>query len=158
MNIRELMHTPALTIRADSSANTAAQLMWENDCGALPVVDEADRLIGIVTDRDICMAAYTQGLSLAAIPVTSAMSKHVLVCHVNDSVETAEELMREGRIRRVPVIDNDGHPVGLVGLGDLARFASHDPKGSVEEHLVQTIEAVYTPHHEPRPASKTHMH
>ena len=159
MNIKELMHTPAVTINANETANAAAHLMWENDCGAVPVVDDGNRLIGMITDRDVCMAAYTQGRPLSEIPIATAMSKHVLVCHVSDSAETAEELMREGQVRRVPVIDNDGHPVGLVGIADLARFAATSPKSTIEEHLLLTLEAVFSPHHQQRSVkTKTHSH
>jgi signal-transduction protein with cAMP-binding, CBS, and nucleotidyltransferase domain len=75
-------------------------------------------------DRDICMAAYTQGAPLRAIPVTTAMAKHVFSCTEHDEVEAVERVMREHQIRRMPVIDDQGHPVGIVSLNDIARAAS----------------------------------
>jgi CBS domain-containing protein len=122
MHVKEIMTHPVVTCSVDSYLNFVARLMWEHDCGTIPVVDREGRLAGIVTDRDICMAAYTQGGVLASIPVTTAMAKHVLASHVDDSVETAEELMTEGQVRRVPVIDNDGRPIGIVAMNDLARW------------------------------------
>ncbi|MEO8680349.1 MAG: CBS domain-containing protein [Vicinamibacterales bacterium] len=139
------MTHPVVTCSIDSNLSFVARLMWERDCGIIPVVDAAGRLAGIVTDRDICMAAYLQGGALPSIPVTTAMAKHVLACHVNDSVETAEELMTEGQVRRVPVIDNDGRPVGIVAMNDLARLAARAKKSSVEHEILQTLAAICTP-------------
>ena len=95
------MKSPVVTCSFDSDLNCAAELMWDHDCGVVPVVDADGRLAGIVTDRDVCMAAYTQGGSLRSIPVDSAMAKHVLVCHLNDSV-TVAELAQLG-VRRISV-------------------------------------------------------
>ena len=128
MHVKDIMNQPVITCSSDSALNVAAQLMWEHDCGTIPVVDHEGRLAGMITDRDICMAAYTQGLPLQAIPVTSAMTRYALACHLDDSVNTAEELMREGQIRRVPVIDNDGRPVGIVAVSDITRFAARPRK------------------------------
>jgi len=144
MRVKEIMSTPVATSPADSYLNRAAQVMWECDCGSVPVVDADGRLAGIVTDRDLCMAAYTQGQRLEEIPVRVAMASHVLVCHIDDSVETAEQLMREGQVRRVPVIDNDGRPVGIVSLTDLARAAAKGKAASGRE-LVETVVAIVEP-------------
>ncbi|MFO0984774.1 MAG: CBS domain-containing protein [Planctomycetota bacterium] len=94
--------------------------MWDHDCGCVPIEDEG-RVIGILTDRDICMAAYTQGGALASLKVRNAMSSKVLVCHPDDAVLDAERLMRANRIRRLPVVDDTGRLVGIVSLNDLAR-------------------------------------
>ena len=120
MYVKDIMNQPVITCSSDSDLNVAAHLMWEHDCGTIPVVDQEGRLAGMVTDRDICMAAYTQGLPLRAIPVTSAMTQYALACHLDDSVNTAEELMREGQIRRVPVLNREKRLVGIVSLGDIA--------------------------------------
>jgi CBS domain-containing protein len=129
--------------------NLAAQLMWEHDCGTIPVVDNGGRLTGIATDRDICMAAYTQGASLASIPVTTAMTTSVLSCHLDDSIESAERVMREGQVRRVPVIDTDRRPVGIVAMNDLARLAARAKKSGVDREIVQTLAAVCAPRFRP---------
>jgi len=79
MNASDLMTTGVKTCRVDDSVERAAQIMWEHDCGAVPVVDADERLVGIVTDRDVCMAAYTRGDSLQAIAVSGVMA-HKLHC------------------------------------------------------------------------------
>lgn len=154
--MKDVMRHPVVTCSLESDVNHAAQLMWEHDCGAVPVVDDEGRLSGIVTDRDVCMAAYTQGAPLRSIPVATAMAKDVLACHVSDSVDTAEELMREGQVRRIPVIDNDGRPVGIVSMNDLARLAAHARKSGVDREIVQTLAAICSPRLRPEQAQVNH--
>ena len=141
MQVKEIMATAVATGSFDGRLNDVAQIMWDRDLGSVPIVDGEGRLAGIITDRDVCMAAYTQGHALHEIPVARVMATHVLVCHIDDSVDTAEQLMREGQVRRVPVIDNDGRPVGVVSLSDLARAAAH-LRGVRAPHVVETLTAV----------------
>ena len=146
MKIKDVMNHPAVTCPATSTLDHAARLMWEFDCGAIPVVDADGRIAGIVTDRDICMAAYTQGRPLRDIAVPTAMARKVVAAHADDAVETVEQLMRDYQIRRLPVIDNDHRPVGLVSLNDLARLAARARKSAVDRELVHTLAAVCRPH------------
>lgn len=122
MHARQLMTTNVLSCREEDSLERAAQLMWEGDVGAIPVVDAERRLIGLITDRDICMAAYTQGCGLAARSVGGVMSQEVYTCRPGDSVAFVEEQMRRHQVRRLPVVD-DGRLVGIVSLNDLALTA-----------------------------------
>jgi CBS domain-containing protein len=94
--------------------------MWEGDCGCVPVVDQDGRVVGMLTDRDVCMAAYTQGKPLTDVRVESAMAKQVHSCRPDDAVATAERTMRERQVRRLPVIDAKGRLVGLLSLNDIA--------------------------------------
>ena len=107
------------TCRPQESLNTAAQIFWDCDCGCVPVVDDSRQVIGMLTDRDACMAAYTQGKLLREIPVSAAMNKSVHSCKPNDTIASAENLMKEKQIRRLPVIDNDGNIVGILSLNDV---------------------------------------
>jgi CBS domain-containing protein len=145
MQVKDVMNQPVHTVPADATLERAAHQMWEHDCGTIPVVDAEGRLTGIVTDRDICMAAYTQGKPVGAIPVTTAMARQVLACHVDDSIATAEELMREGQVRRVPVIDNDGRPIGIVSMNDIARLGAEARAASVDREIVSTLAAICVP-------------
>ena len=146
MRIEQLMSQPAINCGQNDTLNTAARLMWENDCGVLPVVGDDGRLVGIVTDRDICMSAYTQGKSLHEILVSSAMAKQVFSCHPQDSVDAAEQLMSKSQIRRMPVIDDDNHPIGVLSLNDIARNAGSARRGNgVDHEIVQTLAAICQP-------------
>lgn len=117
--------------------------MWDHDCGCVPVVDGRGRLAGIITDRDICMAAYTQGLPLEAIPVERAMSARVISCARGDDLETAHRLMRTHEIHRLPVADSRGRLVGILSLSDLANHSAADgaaPSDAVE--IAATVSAI----------------
>jgi CBS-domain-containing membrane protein len=145
MQLKDVMNHPAVICPTADTLDNAARLMWEYDCGVVPVVDDQGRLAGVVTDRDICMSAYTQGRPLSAIPVTTAMAGKVVAAHMEDSVEAAEALMRDNQVRRIPVIDGEGRPVGVVSLNDLARLAASTRKSAVDRELVQTLAAVCRP-------------
>ena len=146
MHVEKLMTHPAITCRSSDDLATVAGLMWNHDCGAIVIVDnDGGHLAGMVTDRDICMAAYTQGRSLDAIPVTTAMASPVATCRPQDSVSMAEQLMRKQQIRRVVVVDGAGHPLGVLSLNDLARDAVARKKNGVEHDVVQTLAAICEP-------------
>jgi CBS-domain-containing membrane protein len=97
--------------------------MWEQRVGCLPVIDDARRPLGVITDRDVCMGAYTQGRRLDDITVAVAMSRPARTCSVTATVEAAERLMREHALRRVVVVDHGGQVCGLLSLDDIAREA-----------------------------------
>jgi CBS domain-containing protein len=149
MRVEEVMHHPVVTCCIDDHLGTAARLMWEQDCGALPVVDQDGRVRSMITDRDICMAAYTKGLRLDEIPVRSAMSQELFSCHSADRVSEAEKLMRENQVRRLPVVDAEGRPLGILTLNDLAREAGRVPGRrpvAADVDLLKTLAGVCGPH------------
>lgn len=109
------------TCGLDDSLNRAAQIMWELDCGCVPVVDASGKTAGVVTDRDICIAAYTQGRGLNDISVASVTANRPTIsCSPQDEIEDAEALMKEHQIRRLPVTDPAGKLVGILSFSDLA--------------------------------------
>jgi CBS domain-containing protein len=143
MKVSELMTAPAVTCRPDDTLACAAQHMWDHDCGGLPVVNSDGCLIGFITDRDICMAAWTQGCTLHSIPVATAMSKQILACRAHDSVDAVRRTMREKRIRRVPIVDDANRPVGLISMNDLARQSAGS--GKSEREVLQTLASIGEP-------------
>jgi CBS domain-containing protein len=133
MSIAEIMTRDVATCRTTDSGNRAAQLMWERRCGSVPVVDEVGRVVGIITDRDICMAAYTQGKRLEDIPVVTAMSRQIKRCLPSATIEEAEDLMMAYGIHRLVVVDPEGVLCGLVSIDDIARSgAQWDGKGEID--------------------------
>lgn len=151
MNVQEIMSKPAVTCHPSDSLNTAAQLMWEHDCGAVPVVNDDGAVIGMITDRDVCMAAYTRGTSLQAIPVANAMATSVFSIHGQDSIEAAERMMSDKQVRRLPVVDGDNRPVGVLSLNDIARYAaSTRKKNGLDREVTQTLAAISKPRPEPQ--------
>ena len=150
MLVSDIMTTRVHRCRTRDTLERAAQLMWDHDCGALPIEDERGHTVGVVTDRDICMAAYTQGKPLGAIPVTVAGSRSVHSVRPDTKVEVAEAVMEMHRIRRLPVIDIGGNLVGMLSLADIVRCAHAQPvheanDGLGAERIVSTLESVYRP-------------
>lgn len=132
MLIKDLMTTHMLTCSPEDSLERAAQLMWEGDVGMIPAIDAEGRIAGVITDRDICMAAYTQGCTLRDRSVGGAMSRDVKSCAPSDSVSVAEERMRKSQVRRLPVIDG-GRLIGIVSLNDLAITAAQRKSGKGDQ-------------------------
>jgi CBS domain-containing protein len=128
VKVEQLMTRNVKTCTEADTLNRAAQLMWEADCGFIPVISTNGdgKLVGVVTDRDIAMAAYTQGKQLWGIPVGAAMARKVIACHTKDGISQAEATMRDNRIRRLPVLDEKERLVGILSLNDIAREAERE--------------------------------
>lgn len=149
MNVSQIMSRNVFTCRPEDSMAMAAGLMWDHDIGCVPVVGTDGLIAGVITDRDICMAAYTQGRPLSAMQVDSAMSRQVHSCLPTDGLVQAEEVMRSHKVRRMPVIDAEGKIVGIIAINDLAREAARQQgKRGRElsgEEVATTLAAVCQP-------------
>jgi len=125
LEVRDLMTRKAVSVRAYDSLSLAAQLMWDNDCGVLPVLDnEGRRVLGVVTDRDICMAAWSRNVPLSELAANEAMSRDLVACSADDTIQTAENTMRTRQVRRLPVLDSASNLIGILSVTDIARAAS----------------------------------
>ncbi len=118
--------------------------MWDCDTGCLVVIDDYRRPIGMVTDRDIAMAAYTQGAPLRSLRARTAMSTELVTCYPGTPVRELESKMQAAQIRRVPVVDTAGILIGIVTLADLARAAQLSPMAMNELPGVATTLAKIT--------------
>lgn len=154
MKVRELMSKPATVCRPGDTLHTAAHLMWQHDRGALPVIGDDGSVVGMITDRDVCMSAYTQGAPLHAIQVSSAMSREVAACRPEDSLDAAERLMREKKVRRIPVLDAARRPLGVLSLNDVVRRAASVRGNGLDKEVTQTLAAICEPWTAPPPARK----
>jgi CBS domain-containing protein len=121
MTVDSLMTRTVAACREDQPVSVAAKLMWDCDCGSVPVVDGEGRVIGMITDRDICMAAWMQNRPPSNIPVWEAMSREVYTCAPSETVAAAERLMCSRQVRRLPVVDEEHRLVGILSLADLVR-------------------------------------
>jgi CBS domain-containing protein len=152
MKVRDLMTPEAKSCTTFTTLNSAAQIMWENDCGCIPIVDSEGCVVGMITDRDICMSAYLQGVALTGSLVTNAMSKQVFCCKPDDDVAAAEEMMREKQVRRLPAVDAQNHLVGVISLSDIAREGEHEQSAKVarqvtDAEVTRLMAAVCAPRH-----------
>ena len=133
MKVEELMTKQVASVRATDSTAVAARLMWDCDCGALPVLDGDGRAIAMITDRDICMAALMRDRAPSAIPVSEAMSRDLRCCGPDDRVSDAEDMMRAYQIRRIPIVDREQRPIGLLSLADIVRATDRNKGRAPEE-------------------------
>jgi CBS domain-containing protein len=130
MLLREMMTRSVEQITPQASIKEAAVRMREHDIGVLPVC-EGNRMMGIITDRDIAMRAVAEGRDPKQTPVREAMTPNVTGCSEDDTVEAAIELMEQKQIRRVVVCDRNQRPVGIISLADIATRL-HDVRVSSE--------------------------
>ncbi len=151
MRARELMTYPVITCHVNDSLASVARQMWDHDCGAIAVVKDEGVLTSMITDRDICMAAYTQGRPLDEILVHSAMAHGVICAPPEIGVDEIERMMAQHQVRRIPIVDADHYPIGMVTLADLAnecvRPASHLQQG----RLAHTLASIERRRHNPGP-------
>jgi CBS domain-containing protein len=149
MKVENLMSTDVRICGPDETLQVAARLMWEFDVGSLPVVDGAGRLVGIVTDRDVCMASFQHDERLSELRVAEAMTADVFTVFPSDSLETAERAMRDGQVRRVPVVDAKGQLRGILSLNDIVRatlrLRNAGISGLSDGAVVDTLAAICEP-------------
>ena len=136
MKVSKIMTRDVRLVNPDHTIGEAASLMAEIDAGALPV-GEHDRLVGMITDRDIVVRAVAQGRSVHT-KVAAIMSKEMLYCFDTDEIDDVARNMGKARVRRLPVVNRDKRLVGIISLGDLAR--NNDPTT-----IGQTVTRVSTP-------------
>lgn len=127
MEVREVMTADVVSIPPELTLQDAASIMKTLDVAALPVSD-GERLIGVITDRDITLRAIAEGLDPRTTDVGDVMTAEVVCCHEDDEVQRAARLMQREQLRRLPVVDAGGRLVGIVSLGDVKREAREEER------------------------------
>jgi len=160
MKVEKIMTRDVATCRSNETLCEAARIMWERDCGFVPVTEEdgSGRVAGILTDRDVCMAAYTRGQRLGEIRAADVMARAVQACRASDDLTAAEALMRSAQVHRLPVVDGDDRLVGVISLADVAREAARAKgtrsAGVTADRVGETLAAICKAR-EPRTATRT---
>jgi CBS domain-containing protein len=139
--VSSLMKESPATCSPADTLRRAAEILWQCDCGMVPVVEGDARLVGVITDRDICMASFFKGESVSAIDVGSTMSKNVITAKPDDSIDSVVHLMIEKQVRRVPIVENE-RLVGIVSLADIARLVKATESVSAYRALAQLLAAL----------------
>jgi len=138
MQVHEIMTAPPITCTPQTSLAVAASRMADADCGILAVVNERGNLVGVITDRDICLAVSRTNRNALNISVREVMTPKVVSVRRGDDMRQALALMRSARVRRVPVVDDAGCVVGLLSIDDLVvRSSPLDEVGAWE--IVETL-------------------
>lgn len=153
MNVKEVMSREVRTIRMVDRLDAAARVLWEHDCGLVPVVDGNQAIVGVVTDRDLCMASYTQGRALGEIPVTAVMARHVRTCKPDEPLAAAMALMQQHQVHRLPVVDARGVVVGMLTVNDLVRLGQARPAALDAASVLKTLAAITAPRRSAAPTA-----
>jgi CBS domain-containing protein len=135
------------------SLTEAAQLMWNGDCGVVAVVADG-RVVAVITDRDVCMATFTQGKAPSELQVGGAMSKRLVTCAPDASIASVLATMTAERVRRLPIVSDDAKLLGLISLADLARWAKLLADPAVDAAVIEALGSIsgHAPHKMPAAA------
>ena len=132
MKVQDIMTADVETCGAESDLGAAATIMWRRDCGSVPVVDGEGKVVGMITDRDICMAVATRNKLASEIKVGEVISGRVYACAPDDRIEDALETMQSAQLRRLPVVDDDGKLHGILSINDVLL---HSKRGRSKKHV-----------------------
>lgn len=146
MKVKDVMTVDPAAIWITDSLMTAAETMWQNDCGVLPIMKDGKTVVGVITDRDVCMATAMRDRPQSSISVEEVMSGSVYSVTPDDDVHKALELMQEHKVRRLPVVDADGELKGMLSMNDLVLNAKETngkkkPQLSFQD-VVKTYKAI----------------
>jgi CBS domain-containing protein len=128
MKVKELMTTSPAACTLTNTLADAGGMMWQHDCGVLPIVAEGGKVVGLITDRDICMAGVLNGRQLAHIAVKEVTSDKVFTCTPDDDVRAALKTMQDNKVRRLPVVTADGALQGILSINDIVLRADEPDK------------------------------
>jgi CBS domain-containing protein len=146
MKVQDIMTSDVQCCGPDTNLAAAAKMMWDSDCGALPVLNVQSQVLGMITDRDICMAVATKNKPASDITVWETVSGKAHTCKMSEDVHTALDIMRREKIRRLPVIDEDGILQGMLSMNDLILAAGeHRGRSAPElssEDVIRTMKAI----------------
>ena len=137
MIVKEVMNHEVTSCRPDTTQESAAMLMWNGDCGTVAIVDDESKVIGIITDRDICMAVALQHKTASEIQVQEVMSRHLFTCNPENDIMNALKTMPFQKVRRLPVINDSGQLEGIISIEDIIARADRGRRG------IQTPELSY---------------
>ena len=156
MNVDRLMSDTVETCTTDSNLAEAVSIMWHHDCGAVPVVGADGKIVGIVTDRDICIAVATSKKLASQIRVGDVIAGGSHTCRPDDDVKSALDTMKKFRVRRLPVVDEDGKVLGVLSLTDIllqSRPSKYSPDpGMNYTDVMEALQSICEPRFEPSSA------
>jgi CBS domain-containing protein len=143
MLVKSIMTTDVKSCAPGTSLSAAARIMLNRDCGIVPVADAQQKLLGVITDRDVCIAVATKFQSPDEIPVRDVMTTKVHMCLPDDDARTALNLMKNHAIRRVPVVLAGGRLAGLISLDDLVlRADSHKGAAVSDRDVLDALRSI----------------
>ena len=157
MIVRDLMRSSPKSCTPTTNLAAVTELLWRGGCGALPVVDSGGRVVGIITDRDICVALGTRDRRPSELVAEQAMSRNVATCRATAEIHAALKIMQARKVRRLPVVNEAGKLEGILCMSDLILDARHDdgtrPQFSYED-VMNALKCIYSHHSFAAPAQR----
>jgi len=149
MNISDVMTRDVKFCSPDMRLDQVAMMMWDGDYGVIPVVDNENRPIGMVTDRDIVMCCALNQKSLKELTISTIIgNRELFSCSANDELESALSIMKERKVRRLPVTNDQGYLAGILSIGDIVAFTEEAKSATAipYEVTMNTLKAVAIHH------------
>ena len=143
MKVFEVMTTDVGICRPEDNLTKAAEIMWQKDCGVVPVVDEENRVVGLITDRDICIAVASRRQTTEQIKAREMFLGEPFVCAPEDNLKDVLRRMRKRKVRRLPVTGENKELIGIVSLSDILLKGAD--KKSIRKLLLSTLESIAKP-------------
>lgn len=149
MKVKDVMMRTAASCSPETNLGAAVEILWNRNCGILPVVDAADKVTGVITDRDICIALGTRNKLPGDITVGEVATGWLLTCTPEDTLRTALTIMAKGKVRRLPVVTEEGKLQGILSMDDVVMHSAGrggDKTGELShDDVVETLKKVYRP-------------
>jgi CBS domain-containing protein len=146
MNVKNVMVSPAISCRPETNLGVAAEMLWRQNCGILPITNIQDRVIGVVTDRDMFIALATRNRLAGELTLGEITSGQVYSCKPEDDIHHALATMAKHGVRRLPVLDEDGKIVGMVSMDDVVKETQMGDRAELtSREVVHALQGIYTP-------------
>ncbi len=149
MKVKEIMVGKPASCTADTNLCAAVEILWNRNCGILPIVNAQQKVVGVVTDRDMCTALGTRNRLPAEITVGEVTTSKLFTCKPNEDIRAALATMAHAQVRRLPVIDGDGKLEGILSMDDVVlhsepKITERAPELSYDD-VVDTLKKLYRP-------------
>jgi CBS domain-containing protein len=151
MKVKDIMTRDVQTCSPESNLTEATMLMWDHDCGSIPVVNSEGKVVSMITDRDISVSLAMKNRLSSEVKVREAMSKTLFSCGEDNDVKSVLDTMRVHQIRRLPVVDTQGKLRGILSINDLILEAGPKNADLSQDKVMETLKAICAPHRKEAP-------
>ena len=149
MKVRDVMVATAFRCRPETNLGAAVEILWDRNCGILPIVDDQEKVIGVITDRDLCIALGTRNRLPGEISVGEVLSGKLHSCKPDDDIRAALATMGRAKVRRLPVVSAAGKLEGILSMDDVVLHSDAKQFGKTPElthdDVVETLKKLYRP-------------
>ena len=142
MNVKDIMKREVATCAPENDLQSVIDVMRDRDCGFLPVVDSHGIVVGVITDRDVCLAGGTRHRPLGRVSARETMSHPVFSCFAEENVKVVLETMATHRVRRLPVLNKSGHLEGILSMDDIVSAPARRGSPTADE-IVAALKGIY---------------